>query len=84
MENITISPYDTNVKVMAQTVLIINEFKHSGFVTRGAFMNAVKDHWVGEIDFKTYEKLGRFWLCRLLDEEFIQKMNVVLQKLKAE
>lgn len=84
MENIIITPFDSNVKVMAQTVQIINEFKKRGFETRGAFMQVVGDHWPDKLDHKTYDMFGRFWLCRLLDANFVNKMNDVLEQLKEE
>ncbi len=85
MENtITITPANHEIKVMADTVRIRNQFVNMGFETRSGFIGVVQQINPDYIEYKAVTLLERWWNNRAKSEELNKDLEIVLEKLRHE
>lgn len=84
MDAITILPVNKVMATRVESVRLLNEFKGRGFNNLSSFRNVV----ICELpEFNTYEKmvqLNNFWQVRHFNSELNSKLNLIIEKLKAE
>jgi len=83
-EKICITPIDEEVKLMAESAKIINEFKKRGFITRKAFVGVVADNHKPYVNITAFNKLNTYWAGRVRDAEMNQTLLTILETLKNE
>lgn len=83
-DKISITPYDEEVQLMAQSVKIINSFKEKGFKTRSSFVGVVTDNVNDYLTLKMINKLNTYWAGRVRDAEMNRNLLNVLDDLKNE
>ena len=84
MKNISIKPYDNSIKLMVESLNILNEFKMLGFTSRSGFVGVVQDNVEEFKDYKTLTKLLNFWDGSKKCEELNETLTQLLMKLKQE
>ena len=84
MKNISIKPYDSSIKLMVESLNILNEFKMLGFTSRSGFVGVVQDNVEEFKDYKTLTKLLNFWDGRKKCEDLNETLTQLLDKLKQE
>lgn len=85
MNIIQIKPVDDEMKLRAEAVRILNEFKKLGFTKREAFIEVVFDHDPNyKSNFKRMRLLENFWSGRIKSKFLNDDLEVVLSKLKSE
>lgn len=84
MENICIKPADNDMKLLVESINILNQFKMLGFANKRGFMGVVQDNMPKYLEYSNGVKLGNFWSGRLKDVDVNQDLEKLLNILKAE
>lgn len=83
-KKICITPIDEDVRLMAESAKIINEFKRRGFITRSSFVGLVTDNISEYLTIKNMNKLNTYWAGRVRDGEMNTKLLDLLKQLENE
>lgn len=79
---ILINPVDEEMTLMANAVLILNNYKAAGFEKREAFVELVMGEDTSYHNPKGMNLLNNFWACRVKNEILNNDLIRILEKLK--
>lgn len=82
-DTIEITPIDNEVRLMAESVNIVNEFKKRGF-SRSAFVNIVTSELAKYLTIAGMNKLSAYWYGRVRDEALNNDLQQLLETLNHE
>jgi len=83
MNLIQFKPVDDEMKLMGDSLTILNEFKKLGFVKRDAFVELVLELDTHYKTFKNMQKLNNFWAGRVKDKFLNEDLCKILEQLKS-
>lgn len=83
-KSICINPVDEDMRLIVDSLNILNEFKRLGFVTRGGFVGVVQMNLEEFKDYANLTRLFQFWAGRLKDQQLNDQLNQLLNALKNE
>lgn len=79
---VLIEPVDEEMALLANAVLILNNYKAKGFLKREAFVEVVMDEDKSYHTFQGMQKLNNFWACRVKESQLNADLVRILEKLK--
>lgn len=79
---IQIEPVDSDMEVLVNAVLILNDYKRAGFVKRDAFVELVMGEDKSYHTFSAMQKLNNFWAGRVKDAALNSDLSRILENLK--
>ncbi|QGK72815.1 hypothetical protein [Flavobacterium sp. SLB02] len=79
---ILIEPVDEEMTLLANAVLILNNYKAAGFENRSAFVELVMGEDKSYHTPKGMTLLNNFWACRVKNKELNDDLTRILEKLK--
>lgn len=79
---ILINPVNEEMELLANAVLILNNYKAAGFETRAAFVELIMGEDVSYHNPKSMKVLENFWSCRVKNKELNNDLTRILEKLK--
>jgi hypothetical protein len=83
-KSILIDPVDDEMELLANAVLILNNYKRTGFVKREAFVELIMGEDKSYHTLQGMQKLNNFWAGRVKDEVLNEDLNRILENLKSE
>lgn len=83
-ETYHITPVDSDIDLLADSISILNQFKELGFDTRGGFVGVVQENIDEFINYRKVTRLFDFWQGRVKDADLNKRLTELLEKLKSE
>jgi hypothetical protein len=82
--SILIDPVDEDMALLANAVLILNNYKKAGFVKREAFVELIMSEDKTYHSLSGMQKLNNFWAGRVKDAHLNNDLIRILENLKSE
>lgn len=84
IQGIRINPVTKEMAIRVKSIWILNEFYKLGFDQRSDFINAVVDKDREYFRYPKTNLLENYWLGRKHEEAFNERMEAILNQIKAE
>lgn len=84
MKKVCINPANDDMKLMAETLKLRNDFINLGFSTRASFINIVKEYNEKYKDYHNAVNLERWWVFRYKDASLNADLDIIINKLRYE
>lgn len=78
---IIITPVNRDIRILGESLWLLNEFQRKGFYARKDFINKVVSVDKRFDTIESLRKLDHFWLMRCKDELFIDDLKNVLKQI---
>lgn len=82
--SILIDPVDEDMALLANAVLILNNYKRAGFAKRESFVELVMNEDTSYHTLQGMQKLNNFWAGRVKDKFLNADLVRILENLKSE
>ncbi len=83
-KTILIDPVDDEMELLANSVLILNDYKRAGFVKRESFVELIMDEDRSYHTLSGMQKLNNFWAGRVKDKLLNIDLVRILENMKTE
>lgn len=83
-KTILIDPVDDEMELLANSVLILNDYKRAGFVKRESFVELIMDEDRSYHTLSGMKKLNNFWAGRVKDKLLNIDLVRILENMKTE
>lgn len=81
---IQIDPVDDEMALLANAVLILNNYKRAGFTKRESFVELIMEEDTSYHNLPGMQKLNNFWAGRVKDKFLNDELVRILENLKSE
>ncbi len=81
---IQIDPVDEEMELLANSVMILNNYKRAGFVKRESFVELIMAEDVSYHTLQGMQKLNNFWAGRVKDRFLNTDLVRIIENLKSE